>query len=688
MNTIKYIPAVALLGMAMLTGCDENAWNDKLDGFDASFTPTQVKALEYTLTDADYGLISSNATNKALAAADGNEQALNALSGNRYFTEKITAAEYVPAFLASTSSPFFTLTDGSSIMLTYREAVGLPEEVTEAAGAWTLSVSEEFYKEKVWESDENYIVGFAPEKPASRYLPTCIRQTLGDMAQDGQYAIISYLEASQNPVFGNVGGGEEPGGFTMSDVLASVQPGDNVSVDGVVGGTCTAGFVLTDQSGSIFVYMGSNYDPATYPVGSQLHLEGSAVSFKNNLQIAQGADISKVGEQEYSFPAPVAYDGAALDAALSRPANVLAQYATISGKVIVSSSNINIELDGASTAMGSVYYATDAQKAELTDGKEVILTGWFISISGSRYCNFVVSNLESATNSKAPVSRSVAAPVPTEEKLAVYRFDGSAWTIPADFVVLNPADYAAMGMTDNTLSDATFYLPMFLKQKFPYAKAEDSKFVLYRTGSSGYTCSNYIFNGSEWTLNDGIETKTSQFVRADGKWMFDPNVTINLPYGKGQAESVPFYQACVEWVYENKCVPLGDTSIKSGKYWVTSYGNNDYYCGASYYQNNIDLRAGSARAQYAAGWEGYTDEEIVATMEERCDREVFPAVLDQMYPDAQPVEGFTVVYTINFYAYAMTPDGKYKTLPCWAKYQLVSKGHFEYLESEWLIGME
>ncbi len=686
MKKTIYLPLLAIGAMAALTGCDENAWNDHLDGFDSTFAPTEVKTIEYTLTDADYAAIASNKHNKALAEQNDASQALAALSGNKYFTEKITAAEYVPAFLGSTA-PYMMYTDGSSIRLTYNISVGLPEEVTESAGAWNLSVSEEFYKTAVWESDENYIVGFAPEKPASRYLPAAIQASIGADAQEGKYAIISYLEAEQNPIFGNVGGGDEPpSGFQMSDVLGDIAAGDGATVDGVVGGACGAGFVLTDLSGSIFVYMGGGYDPTTYPVGTQLHLEGEATSFKGNLQIAQGAMIDKVGTQEYTFPAATVYDGAALDAALTRPADQLAIYASISGKVVVSGNNINIEVAGAETAKGSIYYATDAQREKLTDGTYVEVTGWFISISGSRYCNFVVDHLNFLTNAPAKAgSRGLAAPVSTVEKNAVYRYDGSRWVVPENFVILNPADYTAMGL-NGSLSQPDAYLPTFLKLKYPYAKADDVKYVLYY--NSGYACAEYNFNGSEWIRFNGVETETSQFVRAGGKWMFDPNVTINLPYGKGQTASAPFYQACVDWVYENKCVPLGDTSIKSGKFWVTSYGNNDYYCGTSSYQNNVDLRAASARAQYSAGWEGYTDEEIVATMEERCDREVFPAVLSQFYPDAKPIDGLQVVYTINFYAYALTPAGNYRTLPCVAKYEVTGVGQFTYLESQWLIGIE
>lgn len=680
MNNKIFMPIVALAALGALTGCDENAWNDKLDGFDSSFNPTEVKTIEYTLADADYAAIASNATNKAIAEKAGESQALAALSGNKYFTDKITADTYVPAFLAS---KYYTLTDGSSVRLTYNKAVGLPEAVTEAAGASKVTVGTDFYQTSVWESDDNFIDGFAPEKPASRFLPAFIKEALPD-AGTGAYAIVSYKEASQNPVFGNVGG-DEPAGFEMSDVIASVKADDAVEIDGVVGGVCGCGFVLTDKSGSIFVYCGSSFNRDQYPVGTQMHLAGNATSFKGNLQIAAGADITVEGTQEYKFPAPVVYDGASLDAVLSRPADQLAVYATISGTVAVSGTNINVVVAGAETAKGSVYYPSDAQREALTDGSAVEITGWFVSISGSRYCNFIIDQMtvNPASSSARRIGRAPAAPVPVVEKFAIYQFDGSKWSVPADFAILNPADYAAMGQSGNTLSNPAALLPIYLKNNFPYAQKDAVRYVVYNNSSDKVACDYYTFDGSEWTRNSGVQTETSQFVMSGGKWIFDPNVTINLPYGKGQSASAAFYQACVDWVYENKCVPLGDTSIKSGKFWVTSYGNNDYYCGASAYQNNIDLRASSARNQYSAAFEGMSNKEIVHFIENNFTNEVAPAVLSQFYPDAKPLAGFQVIYTLNFYAYTGS-----KTYPCKAEYEVTGIGQFKCINAEWLIGME
>lgn len=687
MKTKIYLPILAIGAAAALAGCSENAWNDHLDGFDASFRPTEVKSIEYTLTAADYASIAGNATNKAIAADADVAQALAALSGNKYFSDKIDAATYVPAFLAATS-PYMYYSDGSSVKLTYNVFNGTPAQATEASGAEKVTVPSEFYQQNVWESDDNYIDAFAPAKPASKFLPGYLKSALPD-AEAGQYAYVTYQVAQTNPVFGNVGGGDEPTpGFTLSSTIGDLQPGDDAVITGVVAGVCTCGFVVTDASGSIFVYCGNGFNYASYPVGTQVYIDGSCTSYKNNIQIAAGAEIEVEGQQEYKFPAPVAYTGATLEAALSRPANVLAEYATVSGTVKINGSNINIEVAGAENAMGSVYYATDEQKAALTDGASVTLTGWFISISGTRYCNWLVTDIKSASGARKGY-RAPVADVPAEVEYALYMYDGSKWSVPADFAVVEHADYVQMGFSSDAISGtASDYLPAFLRSKFPYAHKDDVKYALYVDGSGQTVCRQYNFDGAAWVYFNGVEVETAQFVKAEGHWMYDPNVTITLAYGKGIPASATFYQACVDWVYENKCVPLGDTSIKSGLYWVTSYGNNDYYCGTSAYQNNVDLRAASARNQYPAGWEGYTDEEIVQTMEDRCDKEVFPAVLGELYPDAKPVEGLTVVYTLNFYAYALTPAGSYKTLPCQAKYEVTAKGHFEYMESQWLIGME
>lgn len=117
MKTNIFTHAILAAGCAAaLSGCDDNAWNDKLDGFEEP-TITDVKATEYTLTADNYKAIASNKDNKALA---GEELAaeLAAVGTNACFTEKIDARDYVPAFLNSTTpfSDFYS--NGSVAMIT------------------------------------------------------------------------------------------------------------------------------------------------------------------------------------------------------------------------------------------------------------------------------------------------------------------------------------------------------------------------------------------------------------------------------------------------------------------------------------------------------------------------------------------------------------------------------------------
>ena len=108
-----------MVAAVALTGCDDNAWNDKLDGFeDENDKPAEtVETIEYTLTAADYAAIASNSANVALAG--DNKSDLAAIKTRQAFNDVCPAKQYVPAFLASTSFPYFTLDNGSAIKLTY-----------------------------------------------------------------------------------------------------------------------------------------------------------------------------------------------------------------------------------------------------------------------------------------------------------------------------------------------------------------------------------------------------------------------------------------------------------------------------------------------------------------------------------------------------------------------------------------
>lgn len=273
-----------------------------------------------------------------------------------------------------------------------------------------------------------------------------------------------------------------------------------------------------------------------------------------------------------------------------------------------------------------------------------------------------------------------------EEKIAVYSFANSKWSVPADVVVVNPSDYKLMGTSYTNFSSSLKpedYLPTFLSVNFPYAKDGDSKVVVYEYYASSATS----YQAVEYTLTDGVWTSvdnnkeacSGRFLKsAANGWFFDPSLVLTLPYDKTDEFAKTFYQAVTDWVWENVDVAqLGCT--EKGKGYVTSYGNNEYYTGSSAYYNNVDWRADKAKAQYAP-FKDLSDDEVVATMKQNLIA-TYGKVLAQLYPNASTVAGVDVTYTINFTAYYAENGGSNKGYEWTVKYKLVNVGEFEYVEN-------
>lgn len=673
-SNIKTLSAIA--SAIMLTACGENSWNDQLDGFTVPPVYTATETVNYTLTDADYKTISGLDANKALATTEEEQAALAAIGTNLRFADKEQARKYIPALFSQSSFPYFTMNPGSSILVKYAIGNGISEETDVInSGTPEYKLSQDEYI-SVWGSDTEFINAFAPEKPAAAYIPRILAD-LYDDAEAGTYAVVNYNEAETNPIFGTVGGGEEEPEWEMSDVIASLTEGSQADIQGVVTGISTRGFVVTDKSGSICYDSGSGFNDDLLTIGSQVNVKGEVGVYSRCLQVSKNISYEIVGTQAYTYPSPEVYTGAMVETACGESENMLARYISLDCTVKISGNYINLDIPG-SSKQGSVYYAPDFIKAKLADGANVTLTGYFVAVTGGgKYFNVLVTGVNGENIAKPVMMKAPVVDVPTMTRNAIYQFDGTKWAVPANTIVLQPEEYTAMGQTYGNLSGQLPYtiLPKYLNMTKPFATEDDTMTVVYKYydgASTSYRASMFIFNGTEWTNGN---TVTEQFSRNDEGWRFNPSVTLTLPAGRGQAFSAVYYQACVDWVYENIDVPLGSTGIKSGMFYVTSFGNNEYYSGTSAYQNNIDLRGDKARAQYPAGYEGMTDEEIVELEKKRFCTEVFPGALSKIYPDAEMVEGMDVLYTITFSAYYGT-----ETLVYTGVWKVSGKAKFEFVE--------
>ncbi len=694
--TSKYTILAAALALT-LTACDENEWNEKLDGFEVPPAYSKTETILYTLTAADYKTIATNSTNEALAEKEGDAAvtALAAVETDCAFATEEDARLYIPALLSSSSFPYFALNNGSSIKVTYNLSTNQPAEVlaiNDPANVSSYTVTEADYQ-LAWGSDDDFIGSFAPAVTAASKLPAILKNVYDD-AVAGQYVVVSYKEASTNPIFGSVGGSDEPEEeWAISSVIGSVQVGDAVEINGIVTAIDTRGFILTDATGSILCYQSSGFSTDAVSIGTQVTLNGSVTAYNTGLQIAITSDSYTVeGVQDYTYPTPKTVTGADMDAAVARTGDSLAEYVTFIGKASVSGNYYNFIVDGASSSQGSGYMVPDYIRSLMTDGETYTICGYFSSVSSGKYYNVVITSVDGKTTSAAAapaLRRAPAAEVPSESKNAIYYFNGSTWSVPASTVILQPSDYTAMGSTYGNLSSGQpeEFLPKYLSATFPYATEGDEEIVVYKLYSNGSTtvhASQLIMTDGVWEMNTGATT--DQFSKSDNVWVYNPSVIITLPYSRNTDPSYSYYMECLNWVWENVTLKLYPDSKPAdgtapGPPFIDYRNNAEYYSGASAYYGNVDVRATTALNNAPDGYTGYdglTNEEITLLIKKRFSTETLPYAVAVMNPDAKPGNGMDVTYTVNFTAY----DGAANTETI--VYVVTAPGVMTYKSSTWV----
>ena len=188
--------------------------------------------------------------------------------------------------------------------------------------------------------------------------------------------------------------------FQMTSVLGSAALGETYNVGGVVTAICARGIVVTDNSGSLFVYSAS-FPYTDYAIGDQVSFTGTVGEYGTGLQFDGNAvEIVKWDNVAYTYPAPTTIDWAS---AVARSASERAYYTTMEGTLSISGDYYNVEL-GIENVQGSIYFATDEVKAKMANGQDVKLKGYFISVSGGKYANLIVTEVVAEGDEK-PVEK-------------------------------------------------------------------------------------------------------------------------------------------------------------------------------------------------------------------------------------------------------------------------------------------
>ena len=466
MKKVLFFLASAL----MLASC-ENYYIDKnLGGSD--YNPTDVRTIDYTLTDADYKNIVSNKENIAIAEATLVADSLGVVDSTSYnaflqiaedlaFNKLAVADVYVPAYLAA---KFPQLSKGSLFNITYKNSEGAPAYLKDfaATSKYTLSVAD---YESIWGEGKEGTHYLTPATMAG------LTSVLPAEAEEGAILAVVYDYKSQEPIFvteeeeevlGFFDGTAETRGFyTTSEAIAAVEAGMIVKDDSIkVGGIISRWF----RKSSAF----DKYHSVSFFV------------------------MDPVTGQEHEFEFYNCYT-------LDKDSFETFEYTDELNAICIDRAGREFHLGD--TVVGAGKYTIYNGTHELNTN--CYLTEW--------------RPVAAAPAAVAP--KKAAAANQDGKKTVLYQYSNGRWTAyknDAATVVALPEDvYAAVGYT-YLLEKNKNVLTTFLAQEYPYAQAGKAYTVVYVSTKEGaYNAIEFVYDGATFVENLGISLATTTFSLSD-----------------------------------------------------------------------------------------------------------------------------------------------------------------------------
>ena len=466
MKKVLFFLASAL----MLASC-ENYYIDKnLGGSD--YNPTDVRTIDYTLTDADYKAIVTNKDNIAIAEATLVVDSLGVVDSTEYnaflqiaqdmaFNKIAVADVYVPAYLAA---KYPQLSKGSLFNITYKNSEGAPAYLKDfaATSKYTLSVAD---YEAIWGEGKEGTHYLTPATMAG------LTSVLPAEAEEGAIKAVVYEYKSQEPIFvtedeeevlGFFDGTAETRGFyTTSEAIAAVEAGMIVKDDSIkVGGIISRWF----RKSSAF----DKYHSVSFFV------------------------MDPVTGQEHEFEFYNCYT-------LDKDSFETFEYTDELNAICIDRAGREFHLGD--TVVGAGKYTIYNGTHELNTN--CYLTEW--------------RPVAAAPAAVAP--KKAAAANQDGKKTVLYQYSNGRWTAyknDAATVVALPEDvYSAVGYT-YLLEKNKNVLTTFLAQEYPYAQAGNAYTVVYvSTKENVYNAIEFVYDGATFVENLGISLATTTFSLSD-----------------------------------------------------------------------------------------------------------------------------------------------------------------------------
>lgn len=617
----KNIFLTTIIAAMMFSSCDYMKNFDNLDELSKS---TEVSNYQYTITDADFKTI-ADALNKNKVASDS--AMAKYLNANKIFSINAPASVAIPYLL---KSKYIGANKSSAAKITYNYKTGV-------MGYYALTTTD---YSGIWSAPN--IKALTPTKSPATVLPGILAAKYPN-STEGDIKVVEYEYSSTEPTSSQV----EMGLFTEN--FETYTAGTGVLVP------TTTSFVMNKDVKGTIGWQCRTFSSNKY---AQVTSNGSGAANEVWL-ITNKIDLSATNNASFKFDVTAGYyNGDCLTVLVSENYDgSQAGIATATWTDVTS----NFTLPKAPASGYGTLGTAGTMDFTAYAGKKVYIAFKYngSGIAPIKSTTFQIDNIKVAYNT-------LVTTVPTTQtQFAYYQLTGGAWTsVSKSIYQLTASDYTDMGVTALTSTTAPNYIPSLLRLKFPFAQEGSSKLVAYKVSSSVNTADEYILKSGIWTPASLIQTKTDQFVFSGwdvNGWVFDPTLTVTMKKGKNATDD---YMLLVLYVKDK----LANTTPAL----VNSYGDAEYYYGASANYGNISTRE-SDRLKDPDFAKLTTTEEKAAYKEQRT-QEGLAIYLALKYPDAQPqVSGIDVYCYVTTAIYDGTTTVNYKY-----KYQRIDNGNLKW----------
>ena len=543
----NFLAGILLGGLAV--SCDP--LDEIYTELDAKQDPIVNSVDEYVITADDYKKISEMAgedagkdkTKKRLAEAVAKEQAFNSF---------VEPSIYLPKFL---EHKYFSWGEGSFVGVTYQYHADEDETITALRATENAFLSDKDY-DGVWAVDEISGVHYlSPKHSAKEAIPAILALKYAD-ATEGTFASVDYNYCESDPVM-------EDGVEIFSQDFSGVKVSTKEKKEPIV----IEGWEQIQIEGSR-QWEGKKYNDNLY---AQMSAFGSKDKAEAVALVTSPVTISNP-EALLTFDLKLGYfNGDCFTVYISDKYTGNGTFDAAEWTDLSANFKLPEGIPGSYTDMVNCGNASLAKY----NGKTVRFAFVYRGAGDGVTSTVQLDNIK-VTSKKLILGNS-------EKRTELYRFNGQEWKENKDknVFVVTPEEYDSMGAPgkhDNFSSSERpeDYLPVFLTKKYPYAKVNDVKYVVYKLYKDGKTTVNakQYELGEKWTESTNMEMHVKKsYFRNDKVWFLDP--TTRMSFTKD------------DYVFIVNTVK-NDPALEG--YFDTKYGNSEYWYGASYFKDNFDFR--------------------------------------------------------------------------------------------------